>query len=167
MTAGFSVHLEPFGYDDIDRLITWLDSPEVFWYWTASHLNYPLTYEQYAPRIAESKAKPPLRYIFRAVESASNQVMGHIELSQLNPEAGTATLGRILIAPEWRGRGLGKPMVRAAIDKAFDELGFKHLDLQVAEDNLIARCCYESVGFVDDGPMWEDPKIRWMHLAAS
>ena len=54
--------------------------------------------------------------------------------------------------------------MQAAIDKAFGELGYKHLDLQVAEDNLIARYCYESVGFVDDGPMWEDPKIRWMHV---
>ena len=158
-----ALRLEPFDFSDIDRLSSWLEDAEVFWYWTASLLTYPLDHEQYAAKVREAKETPPKRHIFRAVETTQNEAVGHIELTQLNPTAGTATIGRVLVAPAWQGRGIGKRLMAATIALAFDELGYQHLDLQVAEENLRARRCYESVGFVDDGPMWEDPKIHWMH----
>ncbi|MEE8516482.1 MAG: GNAT family N-acetyltransferase [Alphaproteobacteria bacterium] len=54
------------------------------------------------------------------------------------------------VAPEYRGRGIGARLVKAAVDKA-RILGAKRLFLEVAEDNETARWLYTALGFTPVG----------------
>lgn len=156
------LQLERFTYEDIPRLISWLDSPEVFWNWTAEFLVYPLTAEQYAPRVAEMEVPEPGRLIFKAVFAGSQAVAGQFEICAIDRAKRTATIGRVIVNPAMRGQGICKVMISLGVAYARDQLKMSHLDIQVAEKNAGARKCYERAGFVDDGPMWEDERLRWM-----
>lgn len=156
------LRLERFTYEDIPRLISWLDSPEVFWNWTADFLVYPLTVEQYARRVAETKVPEPNRLIFKAVVVGAQMVAGQFEISTIDRVKSTATIGRVIVNPAMRGQGICKAMISLGVSYARDQLEINHLDIQVAEQNTEARRCYERAGFVDDGPMWEDKRRRWM-----
>ncbi|KPI34062.1 GCN5-related N-acetyltransferase [Actinobacteria bacterium OV450] len=56
-------------------------------------------------------------------------------------------LGRVLIAPGARGRGLGETLLTLAVARAFDELGLTSLDLGVYTHNTAAVRLYEKLGF--------------------
>jgi ribosomal protein S18 acetylase RimI-like enzyme len=53
---------------------------------------------------------------------------------------------RIIIAPLFRGRGLGRSLCLALIDRAND-LNYSHISLNVYRDNPAAIKLYQSIGF--------------------
>jgi ribosomal protein S18 acetylase RimI-like enzyme len=72
-------------------------------------------------------------------------------------EALECYLAELYVAPERRGRGLGRALMEAAIELARQE-GADRMDLGTSDDDVAARALYESLGFVDreggpDGPI--------------
>ena len=57
-----------------------------------------------------------------------------------------AYLEELYVVPELRGQGIGRAMLRAAMDVARAE-GASHMDLGTSEDDEAARALYESEGF--------------------
>lgn len=73
--------------------------------------------------------------------------VGHLQLDV--GTSGTAHLG-VVVKPELRGRGYGKRILRALLDRP----EVSHLDQIVGEvevDNVASRRCLEAVGFVQQG----------------
>lgn len=72
-------------------------------------------------------------------------------------EALECYLAELYVAPERRGRGLGRALMEEAIKLARAE-GADHMDLGTSEDDIAARGLYESFGFSNregrsDGPL--------------
>jgi len=64
-------------------------------------------------------------------------------------DCGWPRLGRILIGdPSVRGKGLGHRFVAALVDECVRLYGVGAVDLNVWDENIAARRCYEKVGFV-------------------
>jgi ribosomal protein S18 acetylase RimI-like enzyme len=66
-------------------------------------------------------------------------------------------LAELYVAPQRRGHGLGRALMRAAIACARSR-GADHMDLATAETDVAARALYESLGFSNregrrDGPL--------------
>jgi ribosomal protein S18 acetylase RimI-like enzyme len=66
-------------------------------------------------------------------------------------------VAELYVAPEQRGRGLGRALMNAAIDEARAR-GADYMDLGTSEDDVAARALYESLGFINreggpDGPI--------------
>jgi ribosomal protein S18 acetylase RimI-like enzyme len=66
-------------------------------------------------------------------------------------------LAELYVVPASRGRGLGRALMRAAIDLA-RSTGADHMDLGTSEQDIVARALYESLGFSNregkrDGPL--------------
>jgi ribosomal protein S18 acetylase RimI-like enzyme len=55
-------------------------------------------------------------------------------------------LAELYVAPERRGRGLGRALMSAALELARAE-GADYMDLNTGEDDVAARGLYESLGF--------------------
>jgi ribosomal protein S18 acetylase RimI-like enzyme len=55
-------------------------------------------------------------------------------------------LAELYVAPDRRGRGLGRALMEAAIEVAREE-GADYMDLGTSEDDIAARALYESLGF--------------------
>jgi len=62
----------------------------------------------------------------------------------------SCVLARLCVHPEYRGRGIGEWMVRAAMDKSAGQ-GLEWMRLLADEHNGAARRIYEKIGFVQKG----------------
>ena len=77
------------------------------------------------------------------VEDEDFTAAGHLDLTL---DGRSARLGRVIIDPEKRGRGLAHSLIDLAIMKA-RELRASQLELNVIEGNLSAIRTYERAGF--------------------
>lgn len=85
--------------------------------------------------------------VARLVATVDGRIVGHLGLD-LAP-TGVANLG-MFVAAEWRGRGVGTALVRAAIDQA-RRWGAHKVALQLWPHNQSARALYVKLGFVEEG----------------
>jgi RimJ/RimL family protein N-acetyltransferase len=73
--------------------------------------------------------------------------VGHAQVTSLDPSAGVARLGRIIIAPSHRGHRLAIPMLRLVLNEAFAVGGIERVDLSVYTWNAGAIKTYTRLGF--------------------
>jgi RimJ/RimL family protein N-acetyltransferase len=152
MAAGQpEVVLQPFTADDFTRLIGWIPSTQALVQWAGPSFHFPLDPGQADEYLAPARGPSPMRRIFRAVSPPADEVVGHIDLSNIDPENRVASVCRVLIDPARRGLGLGEQMVRQVVRIGFYELHLHRLDLRVFDFNAPAIACYEKVGFVREG----------------
>jgi RimJ/RimL family protein N-acetyltransferase len=138
------VALAPFTAADIDRLIGWVASPDALGRWAASGFSYPLTrtqVEAHMRKSAENGAR-----IFKVLDQ-DQSVVGHVELGSIDQLNRSLRIGRVMVAPERRGRGIGVELMRAAFAVAFDQLQMHRVELAVFDFNQAAIACYKRVGF--------------------
>ena len=91
---------------------------------------------------------PPERLCWMAAAGAD--FVGHAQLAY-DWRNGNARIGRVAIAPDHRGRGLAKPMLRLIMAQAFADPAIERLELYAIAYNRHAVRIYESVGFVHEG----------------
>jgi len=157
--AGTDVRLRPFGPSDFSRLIGWIDSSEALVLWAGpTQFTFPLSVEQLHAYCAESEGEFPRRRIFTAIDERGG-VCGHVEIGAIDRTNGTATLCRVTVSPEHRGKGLCVPLVRAALSAGFGELNLRRLELRVFGHNQAAIRCYEAAGFVREGLLRRAQKV--------
>jgi RimJ/RimL family protein N-acetyltransferase len=152
------VRLEPFSEADFDRLIAWSPSADFLLQWAGPTFTFPLDRDQLDKYLATARQVPPVCHAFKAL-GADEQVIGHVEIGNLDPRNCSARLSRVLIGPpDLRGRGLGRQVVRAALKLAFETLKLHRVDLLVFDFNTAAIMCYEREGFQHEGTLREARK---------
>ena len=144
------IDLVPFTEQDIDRLVSWIETPEELFLWTANGFSFPLTREAVQKLMREHTERGD-RLFFKAVEAESGEVVGHLEFGALDRHNRSLRIGRVLVAPAFRGRGVATGMMRAALAFAFGDFGAHRVELGVFDTNTRARACYERVGFQVEG----------------
>ncbi len=140
------VELRDFTLTDGRLLAAWIDGPVELWTWSGIGFSWPLDERQLAEHAAESAT--PLRQSWMAIE-VSDQVVGHASV-RLDAEGTSGRIGRVLVAPEARGKGVGAAMLARVLAAAFGELGLERVELGVWTDNSSAIRLYEGLGFVSD-----------------
>jgi RimJ/RimL family protein N-acetyltransferase len=154
------IQLRPFTEADIDRLISWIPSAEFLLQWAGPSYSFPLTQEQIGELLALATADEPPVMLFKAVDPVSGQVIGHIELLNIDRTNRSVTVGRVLVGPvEQRGHGVGRQIVAAALKIAFEELALHRVGLGVFDFNTAAIACYERVGFRREGALRDYRRI--------
>ncbi len=73
-----------------------------------------------------------------------DQVVGYAVFTLV---AGEAEILNIAIAPQWQGRGLGRELLDAVIERVSGEA--EHLFLEVRADNFPAQTLYQNAGLVE------------------
>jgi GNAT superfamily N-acetyltransferase len=89
---------------------------------------------------------------------ASGRVVGNLTLQRVELGGIRWRISNVAVTPEYRGRGIARALLQAAI-REIARLGGSWAVLQVRADNPIARRFYESAGFTDvctDG-IWKRP----------
>ena len=146
------IYLQPFTETDIDRLIDWIPTAEFLLQWAGPSYEFPLTREQVMVFLALTEGGEPEVLMFKALDE-TDEVVGHLELLNIDRRNRTAMLGRVLLTAGVRGRGLGREMVWAALRIAFNELGLHRVGLGVFDFNTPAIRAYEHLGFVEVGAL--------------
>ena len=167
------ITLNTFEMADVERLVSWIDTPEVLHEWAGLMFSFPFTIDQARKYQATSADPLARRRIFKVVNSKTGDVVGHIELSHIWFHL-SGRISRVLVGrPDDRGRGIGTAMVTMLASMAFSEFEFHRLDVGVTIGNAQAIACYERAGFGHVGT-WADAMttptgvidVYWMSLFA-
>jgi len=110
-------------------------------------LVWPLDAAQLRTMRLEADAEERPRLSFCLDEAG--RVVGHGQLVHIRRHA-VGRLARICVAPEARGRGVGKRLVGALVQVGFSVLECRRLELNVYARNLPARALYRACGFKEE-----------------
>lgn len=97
----------------------------------------------------ESTAQPPARHCWM-VENGAGQLIGHLELV-LDWGNQVGRLARVIVAPDHRGKGHARSMVKQVLEHAFIQDGMKRIELNVYPQNRAAVTTYRKLGFREEG----------------
>ncbi|GHH16053.1 GNAT family N-acetyltransferase [Streptomyces rubradiris] len=116
--------------------------------WSTLHAVTPRPAPPYPPFFDDRH--PPEDFL---VAEDGGRLLGYVRLARPTPLASNAHVLQIqgfAVAGEARGRGVGRALIRAAVDTA-RERGARRLTLRVLGHNTPARTLYESEGFAVEG----------------
>ena len=124
----------------IDALMQWFPDAESIAVWSPS-TSFPFTDKMRF--IAESKLDELPSYML--IDDRDTP----LAFGQYYARLGCCHLGRLVVAPERRGEGLGKELIERLIAKGAAELGAARCSLFVLTRNTAARKLYARLGFVE------------------
>ena len=143
------LELRKFTESDYDQLISWVPDARFLMQWAGPKYRFPLNHAQLCETLKKSESKLPSYYVFKAIQVPNNDVIGHIQLMDVDYKKLTCMLGRVLIGvKDLRGNGYGHRMVQLAVKYAFEEAGLHEVRLGVFDFNCSAISCYQRIGFV-------------------
>lgn len=130
-------------------LRSWLSSEKELVQWGGPDLTFPISDDQLEQMRAETLGTPPKRLCWMAVD-ANQALAGHIQLA-MDWRHGVARIGRVIIAPDHRGKGLAGPLLQAVLTQAFSYPDIQRVELNVYTWNAPAMRTYAKAGFVPEG----------------
>ncbi|HDR4724826.1 GNAT family N-acetyltransferase [Bacillus cereus group sp. Sample62] len=149
------IKLETFKKSDFKQLINWINFEEFLIQWSGNAFTYPLNEQQLEKYIESSNT-----LAFKVIDEETKEVIGHISLGQIDNINKSARIGKVLVGDtKMRGRSIGKHMMKAVLQIAFEELKLHRVTLGVYDFNTSAIACYEKIGFVKEGLLRESKKV--------
>ncbi len=159
------MRLATFTHDDFTDLIEAVEDARCLLQWAGPEYRYPLNETQLERTLRQGQGPLASLLAYKAVLTDTGETVGHAQLMGIDRVTSTATLGRVLVFPAWRGRGLGRALVRLVLGEAFDHLGLELVILHVFAFNRPAVATYRGVGFtvrpggpgvrMYEGEVWE------------
>jgi len=146
------IRLEPFGPDDFQQLINWIDTEELLIKWSGSLFSFPLTLKSMQWYFSDTNvAGISDAFVFKAVEIETGEVVGHISLGGLSWKNRSSRVSRVLVSPAATKKGICQQMTKAVLKIGFEELRLHRIELGVYENNKTALNCYLKSGFNIEG----------------
>ena len=131
---------------DFEYIAKWIDNERTHAFWSANRFPYPITPESFHDFLQKiSMERTDNAYV--ATEN-NGQVVGFFCYS-VNTEDNIGFLKFVIVDKEKRGNGYGKEMLNLAVQYAFQITGSTTVQLNVFNENIAAKQCYEKVGFVE------------------
>ncbi len=145
------LRLRPYRRSDAENVVSWIKNERMFRYWCADRFeSYPITAADLNAQYDGLEAAGGEIYHFTAYDESG--IVGHINIRF--PEPGsidTVRFGYVIIDDSRRGQGLGKEMIKLALDYSFGIMKAKKVTIGVFAENKAALGCYLSAGFRDTG----------------
>ena len=132
--------LRPAAPADLQAVLAWIDSPEALRLWGGHRLTWPPEVEKTWYEIGADGHNT------FALVDVDGSLAGYGQT--LPHEPARVHLGRIILAPEARGQGVGRVLVGALIGAARENFHAAAITLNVYRENLPAVRLYRSLGFV-------------------
>jgi GNAT superfamily N-acetyltransferase len=103
---------------------------------------------------------PPWGCLLLAVDG--DEPAGCVAMRDLG--GGTCEMKRLYVAPEHRGRGVGRLLVKEVLQRA-ERVGYNRMVLDTLPEMAGALALYRASGFVETAPYWDCPVERTVFLA--
>jgi [ribosomal protein S18]-alanine N-acetyltransferase len=133
--------------DDLAVVASWIGSQRECELWAGPRVPFPLELSALAEQIEMA----------HAINVALDDEQGLAAFGQALPRGpGRAHLGRIIVRPSGRRRGLGRALVQTLLARV-EATGLTLVTLNVYRDNAAARMLYSGLGFQRAEPLPEDP----------
>jgi RimJ/RimL family protein N-acetyltransferase len=147
------VRLEYFEEQDVEQLMSWINSEELMINWAGNLFSFPLSQKAMKWYLKDTNdLQKSDALVYRVVDEESAEVVGHISLGGISRKNRSARISRVLVgSAAYKGKGLCKHMMRAVCKVGFETLGLHKISLGVYSFNEAAIKCYQSAGFVIEG----------------
>ena len=131
---------------DYEYLSKWIDDERTHSFWCANRFPYPITPESFHDFLEKISIEwTDSAYV---ATEYNGQVVGFFCYS-VNTQNNIGFLKFVIIDKTKRGNGYGKEMLKLAVQYAFQITGATAVQLNVFNENIAAKQCYEKVGFVE------------------
>ena len=131
---------------DYEYVSKWVDDERTHAFWCANRLPYPITQQSFHVFL-EKNAVDWTDNAYIATEN-DGQAVGFFCYS-VNTTDNIGFLKFVIVDKTKRGKGYGKEMLNLALQYAFQITGANAVQLNVFNENALAKQCYEKVGFVE------------------
>jgi ribosomal-protein-alanine N-acetyltransferase len=151
MIFGERIVLGPILPVDVPTLFQWSDDPE------DARLNEPyrpLNWHRQEMFWLNAEGDPT-RVFFAIRSRGAAEIVGYVQIMQIDPVHRSATLGIRIGARDERGRGKGREALALAVRYCWDHLNLRRLALSVFAGNERAADLYRSLGFREEGRLRE------------
>jgi RimJ/RimL family protein N-acetyltransferase len=149
------VRLAYFTPADYQQLIDWIHDEHILTNWAGSLFRFPLNpskLDWYLENSNDPETSDVL--IYKAIDTSSQKVIGHISLGSINRGDRSARITRVLVGnTAERGKGYCQGMIKALLAIAFNDLKLHRVSLGVYSFNEAALKCYQKAGFMVEGTM--------------
>lgn len=130
--------LVPFHQKHLPKLMSWIGSQQQCTQWGGPGFRYPFDSQSFSED-CRWKELPSF-----ALENAQGELLA---FGQFYNRLDHCHLGRLIVAPSARGRGVGKQLVRGLAAQGREALHFTQCSLFVLKNNSAAKALYEKLGF--------------------
>lgn len=139
---GGGVCLRPLAAGDLEKTLAWRNRDDARqWFKTTERIGL----EQHLAWFERYQNKDD-DLVF--IVETGGVAVGQVAVYDISREAGTAEVGRFLVAPEAAGKGYLFAACRALVDYCQSELQLRKVYLEVFENNQRAIRIYDEIGFV-------------------
>lgn len=131
-------------------------------YWSA--LNVDICFQDFGAELENLPGKyaPPSGALFLA-RNGTGEAIGCVALRATEKD-GCCEMKRLYIAPEGRGNGAGRALVRAVMDEA-RKLGYRKMRLDTLPVLEPAIALYKSEGFAECAPFGKPDKVKVLYFS--
>ena len=149
--------IRPARVDDAEAMVAYMTALTAEGLDTIS-VRFPPSLEDEREFVLRSKLSERILIL---LAFAGEELVGMLDLSAgQRPSDRHAGRFGMSVAKAWRGRGLGRRMLRWVIDEAQDWPGFCRIELECVAWNAPAIGLYESLGFKIEGRMVKAINLR-------
>ncbi len=131
---------------DYEYISKWVDDKRTHAFWCANFLPYPMTRKSFHD-LLKKNAMDWTDSAYVATEN-NGQTVGFFCYS-VNTADNIGFLKFVIVDKTKRGKGYGKEILNLALQYAFQITGAKAVQLNVFNENTLAKQCYEKVGFIE------------------
>ena len=144
------MRIRPFKKCDADTIISWIKNERIFRYWCADRFElYPITGNDLIAQYEDLAFNDD---IFHFVAYDESGLIGHFNIRYPDKnDINTVRLGYVIVDDSRRGQGLGKQMIKMALDYAVTFMKAAKVTIGVFDNNPSALFCYLNAGFKDTG----------------
>ncbi|MCG7217501.1 GNAT family N-acetyltransferase [Paenibacillus mucilaginosus] len=121
-----------------------------------SGLGIPLSAAKAREQILSFLADPGSRADFVVLDKETEEPIGFVHLTGIDPWARRAELGILIGRKEYHGQGYGTEITRLIVRFGFERLNLHKVYLTVNADNPAGIRCYEKAGFRRDGVLRDE-----------
>ena len=125
---------------DIPDLMTWFHDARSTQEWGGWAFRYPFDEKSFREDLQLNELDSFV------VRDESGEL---IAFGQVRNKFGRGHLARLAVAPNYRGRGLGRDFVSSLCQKAIELFGCSENSMFVAKTNIAALRCYAGLGFCE------------------
>lgn len=147
------IELDLIEKEDLEKIIEWNNdkSADYLLQWSGPMYNYPLTFAQVEEYIINQTKKEKSNIFVYKIISNTNELIGTIELREVDKSNKVGKVCRFLIGSEGdRGKGIGTKVLKEVLRIGFENFEFEKITLNVFDFNYGAIKCYEKAGFVKE-----------------
>ncbi len=143
------MYLRPYKAADAETILSWCRDERAFRKWTSDRYpSYPITAREMNEKYFDHNGDCPEADNFYPMTACEDgRPLGHFILRYVGGDRRVLRAGFVIVDPERRGRGVGREMLRLALEYAFRICRAERVTIGVFENNPPALRCYRAAGF--------------------